>query len=97
MAEPVISIEADDVFGLVGSFIAQSATKSLSYLSGKMLKHNGDYQLFSTPFNLREDVTVVYIFNSPTGLGGELPKAGAVYGGYIVDNIEVLTKFGEYF
>ena len=96
MADALVSLEASDVFGLGGSFIAQSASKSTDLAHAKMKKANGDYEKFSTTFDQIENISVVYKFNSDTGLGAALPEVGSVNNAYIVTGLDISTTFDDY-
>lgn len=96
MADAAVYIEASDVFGLAGSFLPQSASRSTELAHAKMKSSNGDYHKFSGTFNSVENVSVVYKFNSDGGLGNNLPAVGSVENGYIVTSVSVSTTFDDY-
>jgi hypothetical protein len=90
------NIEASDVFGLGGNFIAQNASGSIDKLHAKMKKADGDYEKFSTVFNEQTNQSAVYSFNADTGLGAALPSIGEIKNGYVITEIGVDSAFDTY-
>ena len=96
MTDQSVDLQASDVFGLGGSFIAQSSTIATSLDYASMLKANGDWEKWSSTFNQLDEVTVTYKYNSDTGLGAALPEVGSISNSYCITEISVETVYNDY-
>lgn len=95
MADIAIALEASDIFSLGGNFIPQSTTASVAQQHAEMVKANGDYQKFSSVFDVLTSVTANYKFSADTGLGAALPQCGAL-SGYLITSIRCDTVNNDF-
>ena len=96
MADASVNLTAVDTFSLGGSFIPQNTTKTISQDHAEMVKANGDYQKYSSVFNVLNSYSTAYKFNADTGLGAALPSIGAVSGAIMIDSIAISTSYNDY-
>ena len=97
MADIAINLEASDIFGLDGSFIPQSTTATVSQAHAEMIKADGDYQKFSSVFDVLTSVTGNYTFSADTGLGTALSAfCGSVSNSYMITSVRVDTVNTEF-
>ncbi len=97
MADIAINLEASDIFSLGGSFVAQSTTATVSQAHAEMIKANGDYQKFSSVFDVLTSVTGNYKFSADEGLGTALAAlCGSVSNSYMITSVRVDTVNVEF-
>lgn len=96
MSDAAVMLEASDIFALGGNFIPQNGSVVLSQEHGQMLKANGDFELWSDPYNKVKKATCTYRYNTTTGLGAALPNVGKVSGGFHIDQFTVKTTYNDY-
>lgn len=96
MTDKAVNLTASDAFALGGSFIPQTASVTTSQEHANMIKADGDWQKWSSVFNLISEVTVDYKFNAVAGLGAALPSIGEVSNGYMVSGISVSTVHNDW-
>ena len=97
MADIAINLEASDIFGLGGSFVPQSTTATTTQQHAEMIKANGDYQKFSSVFDVLDSVTGNYKFNADAGLGAALTSlCGSVSNSILITSVRVDTVNIEY-
>ena len=96
MTDKTVALEAADVLDLGGNWIPQSSSVSTSQSNIKMVKANGDYQKFSSTYDVITEVTIPYTYSAITGMGAALPSIGAVENAYLITEISVDTSWDAY-
>lgn len=96
MTDAVVNILAVDHFDLGSNWIPQNSTVTNSQDHAEMVKANGDYQKFSSVFNVMTSYTVEYKWNADTGLGAALPHVGSVENTIHIDSITINTVYNDY-
>lgn len=101
MTDKNVALEASDVLDLTSldsKWIPQNKDAATTQDRAEMLKANGDYQKFSSVFNIMTAITVPYAWNNDTGLGaafgsGASSLLGAVRNGYLITGIRIETVY----
>lgn len=89
MADAAVNFGANDIFGLGGSFVAQTATNNDNDRYAEMRKADGDNSRESGAFDGRDDATATYKFSADVGLGAALPDIGSVSNGYVIETVSI--------
>ena len=96
MTDKTVALEAADVLALGGNWIPQSSSVGTTQQNVKMVKANGDYQKFSSVFDVITEVTIPYTFNATIGMGAALPSIGSVSNAYLISEVSIDTNWDAY-